>query len=71
MGAITKTTKRASGSNPVWNEDFEFPLDYCQGQSLTVDVFDSDKLSEDELLGSLDIHRSGQHTVRDIEGALV
>ena len=55
MGAITKTTKRASGSNPVWNEDFEFPLDYCQGQSLTVDVFDSDKLSEDELLGSLDI----------------
>ena len=33
MGAITKTTKRASGANPVWNEEFWFPVEHRQGKS--------------------------------------
>ena len=52
---MTKTTKRNSGSNPVWNEDFEFPIDFVEDQIMTVSIYDSDKLSEDEYLGTVEL----------------
>ena len=55
MGSITKTTKRNTGSNPVWNEDFEFPIDFVEEQTLSVSIYDSDKLSEDEYLGTVQL----------------
>ena len=55
VGAISKTTKRNTGSNPVWNEDFQFPIDFVEGQIVTVSIYDSDKLSEDEYLGTVEL----------------
>ena len=55
MGSVTKTTKRNTGSNPVWNEDFEFPIDFVEEQTLTVSIYDSDKLSDDEYLGTVQL----------------
>ena len=48
-------TKKASGNNPVWNEEFEFPMEFWQGQNIAIDVFDADKFSEDEHLGNVSI----------------
>ena len=56
IGSTIKTTKRSSGCNPAWNEEFEFPIDYAEGQSIRVDIFDSDKLSDDEHLGSVELN---------------
>ena len=55
VGSKSKSTKKTSGNNPVWNEEFDFPIEYCQSQMINIDVFDSDKLSEDENLGSVSI----------------
>ena len=55
VGSITKTTKRNTGSNPVWNEDFEFPIDFVEEQTLSVCIYDSEKLSDDEYLGTVQL----------------
>ena len=55
MGADSKITKRSTGSHPVWNEDFWFPLEYFKEQVVQINIFDSDKFSEDDNLGSVRI----------------
>ncbi|VIO90608.1 C2 domain containing protein [Brugia malayi] len=41
--------------NPVWNEYFEFVVDQANGQKLRIELFDYDKASSDEELGTLTI----------------
>lgn len=41
--------------NPVWNEYFEFVVDQADGQKLRIELFDYDKMSNDEELGRLAI----------------
>ncbi|VDM12278.1 unnamed protein product, partial [Wuchereria bancrofti] len=41
--------------NPVWNEYFEFVVDQANGQKLRMELFDYDKGSSDEELGTLTI----------------
>ena len=53
IGSTVKTTKRSSGCNPVWNKKFLFPIDYAEGQIIRVDIFDYDKGSADDHLGSV------------------
>uniref|UniRef100_A0A1I7W1K8 C2 domain-containing protein n=1 Tax=Loa loa TaxID=7209 RepID=A0A1I7W1K8_LOALO len=41
--------------NPIWNEYFEFVVDQVNGQKLRIELFDYDKTSSDEELGTLTI----------------
>ena len=60
FGSTSKKTKKASGSHPVWNEVFKFPIAIAERQTVGIDIYDSDSLSEDEFLG---------HVVVDVETA--
>ncbi|CAH8853665.1 unnamed protein product [Trichobilharzia szidati] len=40
---------------PVWNQHFEFIVDICHGQSVTVEVYDKDQGNKDDYLGCTSI----------------
>ena len=60
FGSMTQKTKKGSGSHPSWNEAFEFPIAIAERQTVGIDIYDSDSLSEDEFLG---------HVMVDVENA--
>ena len=68
FGSITLKTKKSSGSNPKWNEVYEFPIDIAERQSIMIDIFDSDSLSEDEHLGQtvLDVKTAQHSKIQDL-----
>ncbi|XP_074624645.1 extended synaptotagmin-2-like isoform X1 [Acropora palmata] len=55
VGAKTFRTKtKDSTLNPVWNEVFEAFVDNSHGQKIKISVFDEDKASDDESLGTVE-----------------
>ncbi|KAK3739454.1 hypothetical protein QZH41_017292 [Actinostola sp. cb2023] len=55
VGAQTfKTATKEETLNPKWNEVFEVFVDNCQGQKIKIKLFDEDKTSDDETLGSVE-----------------
>ncbi|CAH3120834.1 unnamed protein product [Porites lobata] len=55
VGAKTfKTKTKDSTLNPVWNEVFEAFVDNSHGQKIKIAVFDEDKASDDESLGTVE-----------------
>ena len=52
LGATHHKTAKQSGTCPVWGEVFEYHIDIPDAQKLEIEIFDSDKLSEDDFLGS-------------------
>ena len=53
IGATKFSTKVIPRNvNPVWNEFFEAPVFYVEGQNLNVNLFDSDKTLSDEAMGN-------------------
>lgn len=48
-----KTRSIDNDLNPVWNESFEFVVDYADGQKLRIECFDKDLVSKDDELGWL------------------
>jgi len=68
FGSTTKKTKKGSGSHPTWNETFEFPIAVSEGQTVEIDIYDSDSLSEDEFLGhaSIDVESAQKSKIQDL-----
>merc|ERR1711892_284864 len=68
FGSTTKKTKKGSGSHPSWNEIFEFPIAIAERQTVEIDIFDSDSLSEDEFLGhvSVDVETAQKSKIQDL-----
>ncbi|XP_015764424.1 PREDICTED: extended synaptotagmin-2-A-like [Acropora digitifera] len=55
VGAKTFRTKtKDSTLNPVWNEVFEAFVDNSHGQKIKISLFDEDKASDDESLGTVE-----------------
>ncbi|XP_027052448.1 extended synaptotagmin-2-A-like isoform X2 [Pocillopora damicornis] len=55
VGAKTFRTKtKDSTVNPIWNEVFEAFVDNSHGQKIKIGVFDEDKASDDESLGTVE-----------------
>ncbi|XP_078376188.1 extended synaptotagmin-2-like isoform X2 [Oculina patagonica] len=55
VGAKTfRTQTKDSTLNPVWNEVFESFVDNAHGQKIKIGVFDEDKASDDEALGTVE-----------------
>ncbi|XP_020611586.1 extended synaptotagmin-2-like isoform X2 [Orbicella faveolata] len=49
-----RTQTKDSTLNPVWNEVFEAFVDNSHGQKIKISVFDEDKASDDESLGTVE-----------------
>jgi Ca2+-dependent lipid-binding protein len=57
LGGVSKrTTVKKRTHEPVWDENFSFdlPMDW-RNQSLTVEVFDKDRITKDDFLGRTQI----------------
>ncbi|XP_020906062.1 extended synaptotagmin-3 isoform X3 [Exaiptasia diaphana] len=55
VGAQTfRTETKDETLNPKWNEVFEVFVDNCQGQKIRIQLFDEDKASDDETLGTVE-----------------
>ena len=67
FGSITMKTKKGSGSNPTWNETFEFPIAIPERQTVEIAIYDSDSLSEDEFLGQvlIDVEAAQKGKIQD------
>lgn len=67
LGAQKKETPVIKKTlNPVWNEKLSFNIDPSRKEKLTITVFDWDRVSEDDLLGhvDLDVQISGARSLR-------
>lgn len=51
LGANRRKTSKKDGKSPRWDEVFMYPMDLPDEQELKIELFDSDKLSEDDFLG--------------------
>ena len=54
-GDKLKTSTAKNTQNPEWNQKFHIPIDENGPHDVRVDIFDSDKLGKDKLLGSVNI----------------